>query len=195
MYHDVENIEPLTKADMIEFYNAYVLPSSPTRAKTSVHLIAQPQLPVADTTPAKDPAEQAAALTSSLSDILSQLGVTVDNTTLTTRLGEVDVAGGDTDAIMGAVGGYLKLDAGLAEEQVEQIMAQGKMVLAQVLPQLGIKPKASQPEEPAGDAEAEVPSKAIVITDVKAFKASMPVSAGARPVKDLSEFEDLEPKL
>ena len=37
--------------------------------------------------------------------------------------------------------------------------------------------------------------KAVVIEDVREFKARMPLSEGARPVKDLSEFEELEPKL
>jgi insulysin len=38
-------------------------------------------------------------------------------------------------------------------------------------------------------------SKTVVIEDVKAFKASMPLTAGVRPIKDLSEFEELEAKL
>lgn len=37
--------------------------------------------------------------------------------------------------------------------------------------------------------------EAVVIEDVRDFKARLNVSAGARPVKDLSEFEDLDAKL
>ena len=44
VYRDVENIEPLTKNDILEFFNQYIHPSSPTRAKLSVHLIAQAKL-------------------------------------------------------------------------------------------------------------------------------------------------------
>ncbi|GFF53029.1 hypothetical protein IFM58399_09476 [Aspergillus lentulus] len=40
-YHDVENIEPLTKKDILEFFNQYIHPSSSTRAKLSIHLIAR----------------------------------------------------------------------------------------------------------------------------------------------------------
>ena len=41
VYRDAENIEPLTKNDILEFFNHYIHPSSTTRAKVSVHLIAQ----------------------------------------------------------------------------------------------------------------------------------------------------------
>jgi len=37
--------------------------------------------------------------------------------------------------------------------------------------------------------------EAEVIEDVRDFKARMPLSEGARPAKDLSEFEELESKL
>jgi insulysin len=38
-------------------------------------------------------------------------------------------------------------------------------------------------------------STPIIIDDVRDYKASLAVSAGARPVKDLSEYEDLGSKL
>lgn len=41
VYHDVENIESLTKKDVLEFFNQYIHPSSSTRAKLSIHLIAK----------------------------------------------------------------------------------------------------------------------------------------------------------
>ncbi|GFF91704.1 hypothetical protein IFM61392_09409 [Aspergillus lentulus] len=40
-YRDVENIEPLTKKDILEFFNQFIHPSSSTRAKLSIHLIAR----------------------------------------------------------------------------------------------------------------------------------------------------------
>lgn len=36
--HDVANVSLLTKQDMMEFYQTYIKPGSPTRAKLSVHL-------------------------------------------------------------------------------------------------------------------------------------------------------------
>lgn len=177
---------------MLDFYRELILPGSPNRSKASVHLVAQAS---ADDIAAKtDPAEQKTKLVAMLSQVLTQLGVEPDNVALTTRLEKVDVSGGDSDGILAAVGGYLKETAGMAAEQIEQVLAQGKVVLAQALPSIGIKPKGTEPVEVAAT-EEKGDSKTIIIDDVKAFKASMPLSAGARPVKDLSEFEELEPKL
>ena len=47
----------------------------------------------------------------------------------------------------------------------------------------------------AADGDSAQPSGTVVIEDVKTFKASMPLSAGATPVKDLSEYEELGSKL
>jgi len=76
--HDVVHIEPLTKADLIDFYNAYFHPSSPTRAKTSVHLVAH--LSADEVAAAKniDPAEQRKDLVNALLQILGQFNITVD---------------------------------------------------------------------------------------------------------------------
>ncbi|KAF1937421.1 putative metalloprotease [Clathrospora elynae] len=41
VYRDIENIETLTKNDILDFFNQYIHPSSSSRAKVSVHLIAQ----------------------------------------------------------------------------------------------------------------------------------------------------------
>ncbi|KAF7940820.1 uncharacterized protein EAE97_007006 [Botrytis byssoidea] len=41
VYCDAENIEALTKNDILEFFNQYIHPYSPTGAKLSIHLIAQ----------------------------------------------------------------------------------------------------------------------------------------------------------
>ncbi|TGO62295.1 hypothetical protein BELL_1121g00020 [Botrytis elliptica] len=41
VHHDAANVKALTKEDMIQFYNQFILPSSPLRSKLSIHLIAQ----------------------------------------------------------------------------------------------------------------------------------------------------------
>lgn len=206
VYRDVEHIEPITKADMLEFYRTYFLPSSPSRAKTSVHMVAKAS--AEDIAAKMDPAEQKASLVATLSDVLNQLGMTVDAKQLAARMEKVDVRGGDTEGILNAVGSYLQESADVAKEQVEQVMRQGQAVLAQVLPKLGIKAKGTEVpvREKADDGEeatngttanGEVKGKkkSIIIEDAKAWKASMPLSAGPTPVKPLSEFEELEPKL
>ena len=198
MYHDVENIEPLTKEDMLEFFKTYYHPSSPTRAKASVHMIAQSS--AQDIAAKTSSSEKREKLVSTLVQMLEQLGLEdVDAKDLTKRMEKVDIASGDTGGIASAVGAYLKESAGMVAEQVEQVVEQGKVALDQILPSLGI---VTQDVAPMANGEAgevvtngESHSKTIVIEDVKAFKASMPLSAGTRPVKDLREFEELEAKL
>lgn len=182
----------MTKEDMLDFFRFYFLPNSPSRAKVSVHLVAQAS---ADDIAAKvDPAEQKQKLAGTLAQVLSQLGVEIDVGTLANKLDKVDVTGGDTKGILAAVGGYLKENASMAAEQVEQVMEQGEAVLAQILPSLGIR-SGPPPKTNGVDGDATPENKAVVIEDVKAFKDTMPLSAAPRPIKELSEFEELEPKL
>ena len=204
VYRDVENIEPISKDEMLDFFRSYFLPSSPSRAKASVHLVAQAS---ADDIAAKtDPAEQKQKLAATLAQVLTQLGVEVDIVTLANKLDKVDVAGGDMQGILSTVGGYLKGNAGMAPEQVEQVMKQGEAILAQILPTLGIRSAPTAGVETNGEAttngevavNGNAPAKksqTVVIDDVQVFKASMALSAGAKPVKELSEFEETEPKL
>ncbi|KAH0368926.1 putative metalloprotease, partial [Aureobasidium melanogenum] len=50
VYRDVEHIEPITKQDMIDFFNTHIDPASKTRAKISTHLLAQATSADADST-------------------------------------------------------------------------------------------------------------------------------------------------
>ncbi|KAG9246960.1 Metalloenzyme, LuxS/M16 peptidase-like protein [Calycina marina] len=49
VHHDAEHVRKLTKADMIAFYDHYILPSSPHRSKLAIHLNAQGTAEVAAT--------------------------------------------------------------------------------------------------------------------------------------------------
>lgn len=170
-----------------------------------MHLIAQAS--AADLANKTSDGEKVEKLVDTLVQMLSQLGLEDANAAaeLKKRLQKVDVAKADLEGIVGAVGGYMKEGAGIAAEQVEQILAQGKAVIAQVLPTLGIvapSTAAVSSGETNGEAvagvngtEKEKKSKTVVIEDVKAFKASMPLSPGPRAVKDLREFEELGAKL
>lgn len=213
VYRDVENIEPLTKQDLLTFYRSSFLPSSPTRIKTSTHLIAQAS---ADDIAAKaDPTEQKQKLAAALAQVFTQVGVAdVDVTALTQRFEKIDITSGDTQGILAAAESYLKENAKMAVEEVAQIIQQGPAVLEQILPSLGIR-SAPAPEAAdvdgkvaAGDSGAanghanggdgvsgEVRDKTVVIEDVQAFKAGLPLSAAPKPARDLSEFEESEPKL
>ncbi|KAI7162683.1 putative metalloprotease [Hortaea werneckii] len=203
VYRDVENIEPLTKEDMLAFYRSACLPSSPSRIKTSTHLNAQAS---AESIAAKvDPAEQKRKLADTLAQVFTQLGVDTDVDTLMKRFDAVDINAGDQKSILDAAAAYLKENAKIAAETVEQIVQQGPSLLEQILPSLGIRStpapvevngEAGSVDAPANDsAKDEQKSETVVIDDVQAFKASLPLSAAPKPVKDLIEFEETEPKL
>lgn len=142
---------------------------------------------------------------------MGQLGLDVDQAALEQKFESVDIAGADLEGIVAAVGRYLSEVAGAAEEEVKEVLEQGRVVIGGVLPSLGIVAPGGASEEQQqtvmtnGDAqhaldgevngEKKRESKTVVIEDIKAWKASMPLSAGARPVRDLSEFEEVGPKL
>lgn len=164
------------------------------------------QASAADIAANTSPAEQREKLAAGVAELLGQLGVTVDTSALSTQLEKIDVAKGDVESITANVGEYLQTAAGVAAEQVEAIVQQAKAVLPQFLPQLGINPKAAAPEEANGHTNGtanghmsgetpEAASKTIIIKDVKKFKESLPLTAAPRAIKDVSAFEDLEPKL
>lgn len=200
VYKDVENIEPLTKDDILAFYREQFLPSSPLRTKGSVWLIAQSSAAdIAANTSDSDKKEKLLAM---VSQILEQMGLEVDSVALSKQFDSVDIGAADVEGIVGAVGTYLTDVVGVAKEEAEQVLEQGKIVIAGVLPSLGIlAPEAQENGDAAhanGEANGEVDgveSKTVLIEDVKEWKATIRLSAGARPVKDLREFEETGPKL
>ena len=199
VYHDVENIEPLTKQDMLDFFKTYYHPSSPTRAKISVHLIAQAS--AADIAANTSDSEKVDKLVDTIAQMLEQLGLEdVSSTELKKRLEKVDISSGDLGGIVSATGSYMKEGLGMVAEQVDTVLEHGKVALGHVLPSLGIVSQANGETlqtngEVAVDGEGGSQSKTVVIEDVKAFKASMQLSGGPRPWKEVREFEEVGPRL
>lgn len=191
MYRDVEHIEPLTKADLQEFFRSYFHPASETRAKAAVHLIAQGKAVASN--------DNVKKLTTALSQALTQLGGSkVDEDALSSRLSKLDLsAGADSQGILGAVTSYLSESASVAEEQAKSWAEQGEGLLKQILPSLNLTSAAAPEKEGAekDGAADDKEKKTILIKDVRAWKASLPASQGPRMVKDLTEFEDFEAKL
>ena len=186
----MENIEPLTKQDILQFFKAYYHPHSPTRAKAAIHLIAQAS--AADIAANTSTSEKQDKLVDTIVQMLEQLGLEdASAAELKKRMEKVDVTAGNLEDIVAATGNYMKEGLGMAAEQVEQVLEHGKVALAHVLPSLGI---VSQSDSDGVKGE-ELQGKTVVVEDVKAFKASMSLSAGPRAVKDLSEFEELGAKL
>ena len=192
---EAEHIEPLTKPDMIEFFNQYIHPTSACRAKLSVHMIAQASpKSVAGT---MTPAEQSEKVMASIEKYLTAMGISAESEKLKARFNKVDVAGGDQLGITTAMAAYLKEDVQLLDDQASEILGQGQQLLSTVLPALGIEIK---PEIDGEEGAAEVPPAPPVkmtsyIENVREYKSALEVSAGPRPVVDLSEYEEMEPKL
>lgn len=188
---DATRIKTLKKSDLIEFYNTHIDPTSEKRAKISVHLLAQSS--PSDVASKMTPEEQKSGLSNMTAQLLASGGITADADKIEARLAKIDLPNADPDTVVNVVMQYVKEDAGLAEEQAKEIEPQAKAALVQVLPQLGIK--ASQPTPVDGEAEVVKTKRATLIKDVHAWKASLALSAGAAPMRDLSEYEDLDPKL
>ncbi|KAI4138363.1 MAG: hypothetical protein LQ341_004701 [Variospora aurantia] len=186
---DVEHLKPLGKQDMIDFFNHYIQPTSPSRAKLSVHMIAQSSpKAIAGTMSAE---EQKEKLISMLGKYLTSVGVDTDTDQLSKRFEPVDVAGGDQTAIIGAISSYLQNDAGVPQQSLTAVVEQGQQLLGTVLPSLGIEVKVEETDLPP----APEVKPTTLIEDVFDYKSRLAVSEGPRPVRDLKEYEELEAKL
>ena len=193
--HDVSHLKPLTKSDLVEFFNHYINPTSPSRAKLSVHMIAQSS--PKDVAGNISPAEQKEKVLTTLVKYLTAMGIEADQEKLIKRFHGVDVAGGNQAGIIDAVARYLDEDAEMAEEEANDVLAQGQQLLGTVLPSLGIEVKQSVDGVDGVEELPEAPpvKKSILIENVREFKAGLQLTAGRKAVTDLSEFLDTEPKL
>lgn len=187
---DVAELKPLTKGDMVEFFNYYIHPTSPNRTKLSVHLIAQSSPKEITSHISTD--EQKEKVLSLLAKSLTAAGVEADREKLSARFQDVAVAGGDQNAILGAVSKYLVEDAKVPNDKAAQVLEQGAQLMGTILPALGIEVKQT------GDKELRKAPKVketTYIENVPEWKATLQASACPRPVVDLTEYEDFDPKL
>ncbi|KAI9790783.1 MAG: Insulinase (Peptidase M16) [Candelina submexicana] len=195
--HDVSHISALSKSDLQDFYNYFISPSSPARSKVSVHMAAQSSPgSIAKTSTPEEKKDQVLAL---LNQYLTSQGIVVEPANLAERFENVDVAGGDQDAILAATKTYItSTPAGGDEKKVNEIIEQGKALLGMALPGLGIEVKSKVDGEVDGvdGVEGEVNvEESEVIENVHLWKAGLGISKGARPVVELSSFEELGAKL
>jgi insulysin len=82
--------------------------------------------------------------------------------------------------------GHLKTGQSIPDDKRTSLLSQAK--------ELGLPQKSPETEGAASDGISAVDS-AIEITDGRQYKAGLQVSSGARPVKDLTEFEEADSKL
>ncbi len=234
---DVASIEPLTKGDIRDFYNHYINPDSPSRAKLSVYLQAQ------SGAAARSSDEAKTAIAHSIAEFLTACNVPVEAEKLQQRLAGVEVPSVSalssdshpdaTEAVLKAVEQYLLADLGLDAAKASALLDSGRQAMGLAgaptpssdaaaaaaadanAPHDGAVPAASstdldaattsdhtKPGQTADEDKKEEgahtearPSQAVVIEDVRDFKARLAVTPGARPVKPLSEYGELSAKL
>lgn len=178
MEHDVHHIERLNKEDLIKFFDHYISPASNSRAKLAIHLVAQgAPSTVIESAPAGAKNE---LMLEALTKLFKAHNIDTDIKKLGAHLEQLTISPDNPAPLADAVLSYLIKDANVPEATAKTVV-QG----------LTDADNAGGAEVKSGDASG-APT---IIEDVHAFKASLGVSRGPQPVKELSEFEDLEAKL
>jgi insulysin len=165
---------------MIAFYAHHISPSSPHRAKLSVHLTAQskPKEPTLD-----EKKTQALAV---LQTIANEEKTTIDADKLQARLNDVN----EVAKLPAAISAHLAEDQKLGQEEVAKIADEATAALG--LAESGVGEVKPAEKVDIQEADAKQP---VVITDVRAFKAGLFASTGAKPVRNLEEFMEDAAKL
>jgi insulysin len=178
--HDAAHLTPLTKEDILKFFDAYISPTSSTRAKLSVQLHAQNT--ASSIIENASPEEQSTILTTALTKLFAAHNIDTDTEALGKRLRGRRLSLSDPAPMAEAVTTYLTEDAKVEGEKAREVVQQGLVAL-------GGATSKEEKKEVAGGREP------VVIEDVHAWKASLVVDAGAQAVRPLSDFEDIESKL
>lgn len=168
------HIKPLTKKEMIDFFNEYIHPKSPSRAKLAVYFVAQAKSDVS---------------TQQISEVIAKLGLDSKTsakaaTDLQARLSAADH---DEDKEINGLKEYLLHDLKVTEDKIDAAAEAWRRLHAQNKQASDVVKDAKPPS-----ANGTIPH---LIDDVRAFKAGLAATAGARPAKDLSEYEELDSKL
>ncbi|KAJ9137301.1 A-pheromone processing metallopeptidase Ste23, partial [Pleurostoma richardsiae] len=171
---DAAHVKQLTKSDMIDFFEQYINPASPARAKIAVYLVAQATSDVS---------------TKQISELVKTLDISADRASqaATDLQARLSAAGHDEEKEIKGLRNYLLHELNVAESKIDTAVEAWKALS---------KKKNGTVEL---DQDQEPPSlngsKRVLIGNVRDFKAGLAATAGARPAKDLGEFEDLDSKL
>ena len=164
---DAAHIKQLSKADMLDFYNQYISAASPTRAKIAAYLYAQS---------CTETKAKVAELLKGL-DLEQEISAKIQDVLLQRERRQ------DREFLKS----YLIKDVKLPEDRADAIIEAAKTLEA------GLKVNGvANGEDGAAAATTREP---VLITDVRAFKSTLVASSGARPVKDMSEYEEIDSKL
>ncbi|KAI9883166.1 MAG: Methyltransferase-like protein 7B [Watsoniomyces obsoletus] len=195
--HDVTCIEKLSKQDVLEFFEHYIRPGSTTRAKLSVHM--QAQATSTTNSPPELSDDQKPAMLTMIEQFLSSYEIPVDADLLRQRFDSVDLAKTSPESMISTLELYLVEDLKVDPTKTASVIDTGRSLMSTAMMKSGMQPteagvesEGSKEDNTTADSTG---NKVVMIDDVREFKASLAVSAGARPVKPLSEFEELNAKL
>lgn len=168
-------IKTLTKDDILAFYDHYIHPESAARAKLSIFLIAQAKSDVS---------------TGQISELVKTLDLSEDaaSQAATDLQAKLTAAHHDESQEIEGLKNYLLHDLQVAEDKIEEAIAAWRKLSTAHRNDSA----ADTTEEEQGSKNKTAPVK---ITDVRDFKSRLSVTAAARPVKDLSAYEELDSKL
>lgn len=177
---DAATVATITKSDMLALYAKHISPSSPVRAKLSVHLVAQSK--------PKEPtlAETKTQALAVMQTIATAEHTPLDSAALSARLDAVTSA----SDMPGAITAYLAQDLRLPAADVAKVADEASAALGLADSGVGEVKKAEALDVQGTDAREPV-----LITDVRAFKAGLFASQGSKPVKNLEEFMEDAAKL
>jgi insulysin len=141
--HDVAHLKPLTKQDIIEFFNHYLHPQSLERSKLCVQLVAQSSgSAVTDGTTTADQKQKLARV---LSQNLNSQGIASVVDLLEKRLETISLVDSDQSDILSVVKDHATEDAEAPAEKVTEALSSTSDLLTKVAPSLGIEIPLSKP--------------------------------------------------
>lgn len=178
---------------MIAFYNEFISPLSPKRAKLSVHLLAQAAPKVASAE------EQRADALSLATSILVENDVSQQIDKLSSRLNGIvlDASSNHAETLLETIASHVSEDLNLPAETAEKVLSEAKAALGLAV----VGPAGEQPEVLTEKVDEDAVHKVgngttpVYIKDVLVWKAGLLLSKGVKPVKDLEEFVEGSSKL
>jgi insulysin len=169
--NDAEFLKTISKPDLISFFMQHVHPSSPTRAKLSVHM--QSQKP-----PVKHVSEAAAGM---FATMLQEAGLLLPSSDINWREGVMEHGAPSVPDFLKFWGTSLSAQAGPQTQPDPEKVAKAKEIFEKLLELL-----ARYPDE--GDSEGKLREDVVLIEDVKKFKDGLEVTDLPKP---LVEWGDL----
>ncbi|KAI9781095.1 MAG: Insulinase (Peptidase M16) [Peltula sp. TS41687] len=195
---DVRFIEPLSQAEIIEFFIRYISPDSAARSKLTVYLRAQSlTVGLAKTLPPKVLKENMLQV---LEHFLQSEGHVGKPDKIQQRLDGIDIRPENQQAIFSALKQYFMDDLSLEDDKAKAVLEKGQTMMSALWHNTAVEPEPEQEMDgdgmvPKDGTERPVKKVAIPIENIHDFRAKLPLTAGAQPLKDPREFEEVTSKL